>query len=88
MLSVGELKRHLEQHKILERLMDENKQDLVANTVLQSFHHLTGVDLMPGMILASYLALWLKRCMVPSALRKCLTLKILYLAVLLASKHF
>lgn len=39
-----------------------------------------------GAVLASYLALWIKRCIVPSVLREYLSLKDLYPAILLASK--
>lgn len=63
--SVRELKC-LEQFKIPERVLDEDKKGPAADTVLLSYHHWTNVDLTTGMVLASYLDLWLKSCVVPS----------------------
>lgn len=59
-LSVEELKRCLDQQKIPERVLSEDKDGHATGTVLLSCHHWANVDLTPRTILASYLALWLK----------------------------
>lgn len=52
---VEELKRCLEQYKILERVLNKDEEGLATSTVLLSYHHWASVDLMPSAILASYL---------------------------------
>lgn len=76
----------MEQFKVLERVIDE-EEDLAASIVLLSYHHWAKVDLTHVVILASFLALWLKRCIVPSVLGECLTLKDFYPAISLASRR-
>lgn len=85
--SIGKLKKCLEEFDALGRILDENEEGLTAYTVLLSYHYWVSIGLMPGAILASYLDLWLKRCVVPSTPRKCLTLKDLHPAILLASER-
>lgn len=85
MHSVGDLKKRLEQFKILGRVLDEDEEGLIAGTILLSYHHWASDDLTPSVILTSYLALRLKRCVVPSISRECLTLKNIYPTILLAS---
>lgn len=66
-------------------MLDEVEVCFTIGTVLLSCHHWVGISLMHGIVLASYLVIWLKRCILPSVLREYLSLKYLYTAILLAS---
>lgn len=68
-------------------MLDEEEEGYAIGTVLLSYHHLASIDLTSSVVLVSCLVLWLKRSIVPSASKMCLTLKDLYLAILLASRQ-
>lgn len=82
---VQELKNDLEQFVIPKRLHDKDEKGFIIGTVLLSYHHYACFGLMLGIVLASYLALWLKKYVIPYAPRECSTLKDLYPTVLLTS---
>lgn len=75
----------MEQLKVPKKVLDE-EDDLVAGIVLLSYQCWASIDLIPGLVLASYLALWLKRYVVFSAPSEHLK-KNLYPVVLLASRR-
>lgn len=54
---VNEFKERLEHHRVLERMLSEDKDGLIVDTMLLSYHHWTSVDLTPRVVLASYLEL-------------------------------
>ena len=58
-----------------------------AGTIFESFHHQAGVPLSGTALLAGFLMLWLKRCVVPSLPHEVLTVDVIYPAVLLAHGH-
>lgn len=86
--SVGELKKCLEEFDVLERILDEYEEGLTVCTVLLAYYHWASVGLIPGAVLASNLALLLKRCIVPSIPRKCLTSILILLFCWLAKDHW
>lgn len=55
--SMEELKRHLEQHKVPKKVMSEDEDGSIANTVLLHYHYWASIDLTPNAILMSYLVL-------------------------------
>lgn len=55
-LSVGELKKRLEQFKVFKRVLDE-EEGITVGTIRLSYHYWANIDLMSGAVLASYLAL-------------------------------
>lgn len=57
-------------------MLNEKEEGLVASSVLRSYRHWASVELMLNVVLASYLILRLKRCIVSSVPREFLTLKI------------
>lgn len=67
------------------QILNEVDGDYTASTIFVNYHHWANIDLMPHTVLAGYLILWLKRCVVPSPPREALSIKAIYSVVRLAS---
>lgn len=55
-----------------------------ASTIFESFHHHARTPLSNSALIAGYIILWLKKCVIPSILKEALAVGMVYLAVLLA----
>ena len=63
---------------------ESNQDTFKPDTVFESFHHQTKILISDKALLAGFLMLWLKRCVVPTLSHEVLAADIVYLAVLLA----
>jgi len=63
---------------------ESNEDAFRPDTVFESFHHQARVPISDQALLAGFLMLWLKRCMVPTLPHEVIITDVVYLAVLLA----
>jgi len=77
--------------KIAERIstsislytMESNEDTFKPNTVLEIFHHHAKIPISNNALLARFLTLWLKRCVVPTLPHEVIVANMVYPAVLL-----
>jgi len=65
-------------------ITESNEDIFKPNTVFKSFHHQAKVPMSDRALLAGFLILWLKRCVVPTLLHEVIVADVVYPAVLLA----
>jgi len=78
--------------KITERISESviscttelNEDTFKPNTVFDSFHHQAKIPISDRALLAGFLMLWLKRCVVPTLAHEVIVTDVVYLVVLLA----
>jgi len=63
---------------------ESNEHTFRPNTVFESFHHQARVPISDRALLAGFLILWLKRCVVPTLPHEVIIADVVYPAVLLA----
>ena len=63
---------------------ESNEDTFKPDTVFESFHHQARVPISDRALLAGFLMLWLKRCVVPTLPREVIITDVVYPAVLLA----
>jgi len=63
---------------------ESNEDTFKPDTVLESFHHQARVPISDRALLAGFLMLWLKRCVVPTLSHEVIVADVVYPAVLLA----
>ena len=61
-----------------------NEDTFRPDTVFESFHHQGRIPISDRALLAGFLMLWLKRCVVPTLPHEVIVADVVYLAVLLA----
>ena len=64
-------------------LTESNKDTFKSDTVFESFHHQAKIPISDQALLAGFLTLWLKHCVVPTLLHKVIVTDMVYPAVLL-----
>ena len=64
---------------------ESNEDTFRPDTVFESFHHQARVPIYDRALLAGFLMLWLKRCVVPALPHEVIVADVVYPAVLLAS---
>ena len=64
--------------------MESNEDTFKTNTVFENFHHQARVPISDRALLAGFLMLWLKRCVVPILPHEVIVTDVVYPAVLLA----
>jgi hypothetical protein len=78
--------------KILERISqtvgfyttESNEDTFQADTTFESFHHQARTPISDRALLAGFLMLWLKRCVVPTTPHEAISIEVVYPAVMLA----
>jgi len=65
-------------------ITESNDDIFKPNTVFKSFHHQAKVPMSDRALLAGFLMLWLKRCVVPTLPHEVIVADVVYPAVLLA----
>jgi len=63
---------------------ESNEDTFKSDTVFESFHHQAKVPMSDPTLLACFLMLWLKRCVVPTLPHEVIVADVVYPAVLLA----
>ena len=63
---------------------ESNEDTFKPDMIFESFHHQAQVPISGRALLAGFLMLWLKRCVVPTLLHEVIIADVVYLAVLLA----
>ena len=63
---------------------ESNKDTFKSDTVFESFHHQSRIPISDRALLAGFLMLWLKRCVVLTLLHEVIVADVVYPAVLLA----
>ena len=63
---------------------ESNEDTFKPNTVFESFHHQTRVPISDRVLLAGFLMLWLKRCVVPTLPHEVIIADVVYPVILLA----
>ena len=63
---------------------ESNEDTFKTDTVFESFHHQARILISNRALLAGFLLLWLKKCVVPTLPHEALVVDVVYRAVLLA----
>jgi len=67
---------------------ESNEDTLNLDIVFESFHHQARVLISDRALLAGFLMIWLKRCVVPTPPHEVIVANVVYLVVLLAHGQF
>jgi len=65
---------------------ESNKDTLKPDTIFESFHHQDQIPISGQVLLAGFLMLWLKRCVVPTLSHEVIVADVVYPVVLLAHR--